>query len=729
MAVNIKLKHSSVDGKAPVAADLENGELALNINENSPAAYIKNSEGQIVKLAGPGSVTDDDAVKKSETAVQNMVGDLTLGTDNITLDADNGGITALGKGEFGGTVSTQSLFLAKGSYNSQDCFRVTNNNIDKATIFADGSSNFKGRLDVVTLSTNDDLVAQFKNEDGGGTRQSSFQYTNDGELKLFGTSSNANPTVTIESDDGKASFAGETMVGDIYNGEGTRFLPQGEVYVRNDNTSRAVFAAYSGGTDAEDQTVAILADGSADFAGQVTGLGFTAPLTIDGQYAYRGTLNGNVTSQINADGSATFEGGISARTQDAERGLTIYSSSDSELEALAINANGGARKILLNHDGSAEFKGDVAIGDSDTIVNILGDAITLLPASITEQFETVINSLPVAQPFTGDPTTLPADIPTPLKDALVRVTTAGKINLNSNGSATFAGQVEIGNDIASGSGTRIYSNGALYLRSDISSGSSIFKYYNGGFTDADVRIDFKADGSASFSGNTFRIGDYTFNSSTTSGLDVDNGALTLQRPSSVDAAASRSAAGRHGADITWEIFCDGSAEFEGTVEAARVNAGDLTHPNPAVAATNGSATNGSIYARNNSGAVAPTFQSAGGDGSVKAVINNDGSASFAERIQSGGLPYDGEKGVATSASGTVYVSSIASSPIWQGYTESSTTPTSSISSDGSANFSGRMDINGISTGGDVTWQLKNANVQLAHGTNASVNSKSILMAR
>jgi hypothetical protein len=90
MAVNIKLKHSSVDGKAPIAADLENGELALNINENSPAAYIKDSNGDIVKLAGAGSVTDDDAVKKSEIASQNMVGDLTLGTDNIELDAADG---------------------------------------------------------------------------------------------------------------------------------------------------------------------------------------------------------------------------------------------------------------------------------------------------------------------------------------------------------------------------------------------------------------------------------------------------------------------------------------------------------------------------------------------------------------------------------------------------------------------------------------------------------------
>ena len=82
MAVNVRLKHSSVDAKAPVAADLLEGEIALNINENSPAAYIKNSAGQIVKLAGAGSVTDEASVKK---VGDNMTGDLTLGTDKITL--------------------------------------------------------------------------------------------------------------------------------------------------------------------------------------------------------------------------------------------------------------------------------------------------------------------------------------------------------------------------------------------------------------------------------------------------------------------------------------------------------------------------------------------------------------------------------------------------------------------------------------------------------------------
>ena len=58
MSVKIKLKHSSVANKAPQPSDLDNGELALNTNAASPAAYLKDSNGSIVKLAGAGAIGD-----------------------------------------------------------------------------------------------------------------------------------------------------------------------------------------------------------------------------------------------------------------------------------------------------------------------------------------------------------------------------------------------------------------------------------------------------------------------------------------------------------------------------------------------------------------------------------------------------------------------------------------------------------------------------------------------
>ena len=67
-------------------------------------------------------------------------------------------------------------------------------------------------------------------------------------------------------------------------------------------------------------------------------------------------------------------------------------------------------------------------------------------------------------------------------------------------------------------------------------------------------------GAGTFAGDSFNIGNYTWNSSTTSGAEFDTGSLTLQRLGSVS-STSRSIAGRYGADIKWEIDVAGAASF------------------------------------------------------------------------------------------------------------------------------------------------------------------------
>ena len=52
MSIKLRLKHSSVADKAPLPTDLVEGELALNINNTSPAAYIKDSTGVVRRIAG-----------------------------------------------------------------------------------------------------------------------------------------------------------------------------------------------------------------------------------------------------------------------------------------------------------------------------------------------------------------------------------------------------------------------------------------------------------------------------------------------------------------------------------------------------------------------------------------------------------------------------------------------------------------------------------------------------
>ena len=98
-----------------------------------------------------------------------------------------------------------------------------------------------------------------------------------------------------------------------------------------------------------------------------------------------------------------------------------------------------APNISLNASGSATFLGDVAIGDSTTFRDNAA-IIAALPEAIRERFKSALSKWEKATPYVPeDPSTLPAD--ETLREAIIRVTNAGKINLNSDGSASFAGTI------------------------------------------------------------------------------------------------------------------------------------------------------------------------------------------------------------------------------------------------------------------------------------------------
>ena len=88
MAIKVKLKHSSTANKAPLPTDLDAGELALNTNAASPAAYIKDNAGNIVKLAGAGSVSTPAATATTAGIVQLADATaVTAGTAGRVVDA------------------------------------------------------------------------------------------------------------------------------------------------------------------------------------------------------------------------------------------------------------------------------------------------------------------------------------------------------------------------------------------------------------------------------------------------------------------------------------------------------------------------------------------------------------------------------------------------------------------------------------------------------------------
>ena len=107
MSTSIRLKNSSalVGGKAkvPTPSDLAQGELAVNTNKDDPSLFVKDSEGVVRKIAGSDATgvegeylslaADAGDQTVASTGTTDFAGDVTLGTDKITLDATDGSAT------------------------------------------------------------------------------------------------------------------------------------------------------------------------------------------------------------------------------------------------------------------------------------------------------------------------------------------------------------------------------------------------------------------------------------------------------------------------------------------------------------------------------------------------------------------------------------------------------------------------------------------------------------
>ena len=79
----IKLKNSQVKGKAPLAADLDvGGELAVNHHADDPGLFLKDTAGNVRKIAGVGSISTVDATETAKGIVElATAAETTTGTD------------------------------------------------------------------------------------------------------------------------------------------------------------------------------------------------------------------------------------------------------------------------------------------------------------------------------------------------------------------------------------------------------------------------------------------------------------------------------------------------------------------------------------------------------------------------------------------------------------------------------------------------------------------------
>jgi hypothetical protein len=65
--MKIQLKRSNViesgGAKPPSTEQMEYGEIAINYNKEDPAIFMKNTQGDIIRISGVGSVSDDGQVE------------------------------------------------------------------------------------------------------------------------------------------------------------------------------------------------------------------------------------------------------------------------------------------------------------------------------------------------------------------------------------------------------------------------------------------------------------------------------------------------------------------------------------------------------------------------------------------------------------------------------------------------------------------------------------------
>jgi len=599
--MKIQLKRSNVlDGSAakkPSAEQMEYGELAVNYNNGDPAVFLKDSNDTVIRIAGKGATgLDGDYVNITG---DNMTGDLTLGTNNITLDASGGSITAAGDVQIGGNQNGQ-IYLG---------------------------SNSAGQRCNLTF---DGTGAEFFDI---GIKGSQAQY---GHIR-FNTGTTPTERLRIDSAGditatGSITAAGKVVVGYdplvVFDDNGIQLAKVGAVHVRRfSDPANPVFAGYST-VSGSTPTSMIASDGSATFAGSITA--GSAVETSSSTY-----------SNVGNDGHLVLQNN---KGDAAQRVFSVYD---------GLYSSAGAIKIQFFGDGSGVFKGDVSIGDSATFFNLISDVVAALPEEITEEFASVIATWNQASAYT-DVSTLPADIPTPLKDAVVRATTAGKINLNSDGSASFAGgafKIESDGDIS----TNIRGQGHIELDS------------TGSFTNPKIKL-FSNTGNATFAGKVIAGGDPDAGSSVGANLN-HQGLLQVTRT---------------GTNQLFQGFTQGSSTPTSTITAA----GSATFAGEVLVGTR--ARFNTDGARDNAQSVIDIYDQDGQGVNPSTVrINADGSAEFAETITSGSTTSRGQY------RGTCPSSVTASDATFLD-AQYNGTSAAFITYDGAATFKGTVTANGYS---------------------------------
>ena len=177
--MKIQLKNSNVldsgSAKEPTAANMLDGELAINFNSNDPAIFIKDSAGSIVRLAGKDnlSFTNYQAIIPTVATPPGSPG-----AGNLYWDTDD-----------------QRLYIYYDDGNTAQWLDASKEKFDTDLIPDPNNSNHQsGTLDDRYVNSNGDTLTGNLILNAGLTLNSSDIYLNNGSITFEGSSANAYET-------------------------------------------------------------------------------------------------------------------------------------------------------------------------------------------------------------------------------------------------------------------------------------------------------------------------------------------------------------------------------------------------------------------------------------------------------------------------------------------------------------------------------------------------------
>ena len=490
----ILLRRSDTQGKKPGSDDAEYGELFINYHSNTPMLCFKDNADTIVEIRPLtalelelGELTDVDTTGAANGMVLSYNGStwVPVTAASLSVNVDLGYTPAADKGTVTNSAGDDAeIPLATGTNAGLTLNNYTTAEKDKLAGVEDGAeANVKPDWDA-TPGDDDEILNKpdlFSGDyDDLDNKPDLSVYLTDApsDGSQYARKDGAWDVVTATG--GASVSVGETPPADPAEGDlwWDSSDDSGRLYVsyEDGNTNQWVETSPSGGGGDVDGLIATGSNPPEPATSENEGLLWYNE--NDGQL-YISYTDADSSQWINASPSGGGGGGGGDTYWD--KNGNVLSPKD-----VADNIEIGGGDITLNADGSASFTDSVTAGNSaKTSHAIIAESTGRSPSTIV-----ALNYDSQGKVFAG-------------RDISVANTDTSSIF--ADGSASFAGEVDIGNrdtSSASGSGHRLYTDAtysALFTQASSGAADSTTVYRVDKGTDTQ-KIKFTADGSAKFAG-------------------------------------------------------------------------------------------------------------------------------------------------------------------------------------------------------------------------------------